>query len=335
MTDIEQFLEQHTDADGNVSDAAMAKLLTGGHQGDTSAGQPTESGVPAAGSNAIEAAAPAAGTPAVPTPAPTPAPAAANVPAAPPAGEATPVILARDGVHTIGYDKLVEAREAEKLARAEAQQLREQLAQVAKAAPAPAPAASAPAPVSDQPESVFGDYSDASIRKGLETIAASAAGKTKAELEALVAPLQQHREELIAAEHFRTITEKHPDMGSIVESTEFNRWVDAQPSFVRDAYKVVLEKGTAAQVVEMLDTYRTANPARSAAAPAVDVSKQVDAVIANAKTKPPSSLSDIPAGSAAHHDEAGAMAEMSATDLMTKFAGKSPAEIEAMVRRLV
>lgn len=332
MKDIEQFIQTHADADGNVSDADMAKLLTGGHQGDTSAGQPTDTGVPAAGSDANEPKQPAAGSPAS-TPAQEPAkdPEAAT----PPAGEATPVILAKDGVHTIEYQKLVDAREAERAARAEADQLRTQMAELLAKAPA-TPAAAAPTTPSAEPAgSIFGDYSDEAIKKGLQTLAAEAAGKSKSEMAAEMEPLKQHMAAQAAESHFRTITEKHPDVGSIVESTEFTRWVDAQPSFVRDAYKVVLEKGTATQVVEMLDTYRTANPAKSAAAPAADVSKQVDDAIAKAKSKAPSSLSDIPAGSAAHHDEAGAMAEMSTNDLMTKFAGKSPAEIEAMVRRLV
>eukprot|EP01032_Pedospumella_encystans_P008601 gene8601-10190_t len=336
MKDIEQFLEQHADADGNVSDADMAKLITGGHQGDTSAGQPTESGVPAAGSSANEPTAPAAGAPA-PQPDPEKKPDGDDSAAAAPAAGVEPVILARDGVHTISYQKLVEARDAERLAKAEAQELREKLAQAAKAAPAPAPAAPAPAPAAAAGDtgSIFGDYSDASIKAGLEKLMAEASGKTKAEIEAELAPLKQHQADLAAAEHFRAITEKHPDMGSIVESTEFSRWVDAQPSIVREAYKHVLERGTAHQVVEMLDSYKAAHPAKNAAAPAVDVNKRVEEVIAAAKTKVPASLSDIPAATAAHHDEAEAMAEASPMSLLSKFQGKSPAEIEALVKRLV
>jgi hypothetical protein len=333
MKDIEQFIQTHADADGNVSDADMTKLLTGGHQGDTAAGQPADTGVPAAGSDANNAPAPAAGSPASP---PAQAPAAAPPAAVDPTlvDESKAVILARDGVHTIDFQKLVDAREEARAAKAEAEEWRSKAADLM--AKATAPAAAAPAAPTAAPDgSIFGDYSDEAIKKGLQTLAAEAAGKSKSEMAAELEPLKQHMAHQAAEAHFNAINAKHPDVGSIVESTEFNRWVDAQPSFVRDAYKVVLEKGTATQVVEMLDTYRTANPAKSAAAPAVDVSKQVDDAIAKAKLKAPSSLSDIPAGSAAHHDEAGAMAEMSTTDLMTKFAGKSPAEIEAMVRRLV
>lgn len=44
------------------------------------------------------------------------------------------VIRAKDGKHTIPYEKLVEAREAEKSAKAEAQALRERIEELEKGA---------------------------------------------------------------------------------------------------------------------------------------------------------------------------------------------------------
>lgn len=336
---IEQFLEQHADADGNVSDADMAKLLAGGHEGDTAAGQPAESGVPAASSVVDPAASPAAGSTASQ---PEPGPAKDPEPATPPAGEATPVILAKDGVHTIDYQKLVDAREAERAAKARADELLAEVETLRAKATAAPPASAAPVAVDGAAApaaSVFGDYSDEAIKKGMESITAAAVGKSKADLDAELAPLKQHLAAQTAEAHFNTIHAKHPDLESVVESTEFNRWVDAQPSFVRDAYKGVLDKGTATQVVEMLDSYKAAHPAKPAATPApaaaANVDAQVEKAIANAKSKVPSSLSDLPAGAAAQHDEVAAMAELSTMDLMKKFAGKTPAEIEAMVSKLV
>lgn len=354
--DIEQFFEKHADADGNVSEEAMARLLTGGAtEGDTVAAPAADTGAPAAGTEAptdAPAAAPAAPAPApaapAPAPAPADAPATAPAPAAAPAdAEAEAVILAKDGKHTIPYQKLVSAREEAKSAAAradqaerEAAQLREQLAK-ATTAPAAAPGtAAAPAASSD----LFGDFSEAALKKGVDSLVADALGKFKSEISADIEPVKKQVAESAAETHFRTIYTKHPDTDSIVESTEYQQWLAAQPSLVRQTYETVLNKGTAAQVIEMLDTYKAARPASAPApapapaaapAPAVDPQKKAEQVIANVKSKTPTSLTDVPAGSQAHHDEAEAMAEMSPLDLMAKFEGKTPSQIEALMRRLV
>lgn len=362
--DIEQFLEKHADANGNVSEEAMARLLTGDIEGDTAAAPAVaDTGAPAAGTEAstdAPAAAPAAPAPAPAAPAPAPAPAdaptaapaATPAPAAAPAvAEADSVILAKDGKHTIPYQKLVSAREEAKSATARAEQaerdaaqLREQLAK-ATTAPAAAPAsAAAPAAASD----LFGDFSDQALKKGVESLVADALGKFKSEVNADIEPVKRQVAESAAETHFRTIYTKHPDTDSIVESAEYQQWLAAQPSLVRQTYETVLSKGTASQVVEMLDTYKAARPAPATApapapapapvaapAPAVDPQKKADQVVASVKSKTPTSLTDVPAGSQVHHDEAEAMAEMSPLDLMAKFEGKTPSQIEALMRKLV
>lgn len=362
MANIEQFLEKHADADGNVSEEAMARLLTGGLEGDTAAPGAGESGAPAAGTEAptdAPAAAPAAPAPAPaaaePAPAPAEAPAAAPAqtpapaPAAAPAAEgADSVILAKDGKHTIPYQKLVDAREEARLAKAEIEELRAKLATGAPA-PAPAPAAQ-PAQAPAPSNGLFGDYSDEAVAKGVNALVAEAMGKLKSEVTAELEPVKRQAADTAAEAHFRAIYTKHPDTDSIVDSAEYQQWLAAQPSLVRQTYQTVLEKGTASQVVEMLDTYKAARaatapapapaptPAPAAApatAPAVDPQKKADEVVAAVKPKTPASLSDVPAGSQAHHDEAAAMAEMSPLDLMAKFEGKTPAQIEALMRKLV
>jgi len=362
MANIEQLLEQHADADGNVSDEAMARLLTGGLEGETAAPPAAETGAPAAGTDAANpdndpATAPAAPAPAPAADAPASAPAAppADAPAttpapapaaAPAAAESEQVILAKDGKHTIPYQKLVSAREEAKAEKAradeaerQAAELRDQLAR----AKAPA-AASAPAAAPAAPEAPFGDYSDEAVRKGVNQLVADALGKFKSEVAAELEPVKKQAAETAAEAHFRAIYSKHPDTDSVVESAEYQQWLTAQPSIVRRTYEAVLEKGTAADVIEMLDAYKAARPATAPApapapaaapAPAVDPQKKADQVIATVKPKTPTSLTDVPAGSQAVHDEAEAMAEMSPLDLMAKFEGKTPAQIEALMRRLV
>lgn len=68
---------------------------------------------------------------------------------------------------------------------------------------------------------------------------------------------------------------------------------------------------------------------------AVDLTKKAEEKIAAAKTEPPASLSEVPGSSAAHHDEAAALLEMSGTALMQKFEGKNPDQIEATLSRLL
>lgn len=362
---IEQFLEQHADADGNVSDEAMARLLTGGAvEGDTAAAPATDTGAPAAGTEATTpapAAAPAAPAPApaVDAPAATPpdsappaAPATAPSPAAAPApagtapAESDAVILAKDGKHTIPYQKLVDARTEAQAAKARADALEAQLAERSAAPAAPPTPAAAPAPstAAAPAAEIFGDYSDEAIKKGVDTLVAEAMGKLKTELTAELEPVKKQAAESAADVHFRTIYTKHPDADSIRESAEYEKWLGAQPSFVRETYERILKSGTTAQVVELLDTYKAAHtPATPApvpapaptAAPAVDPLKKADQIIANVQPKAPVSLSDIPAGTTSPHDEAAAMAEMSPLDLMGKFEGKTPSQIEALMRRLV
>ncbi len=308
MEQIEQYIATHQDADGNLSGADMARLMNGVPEGDTTkAGQPVDTGAPDAGSEAKTDDANRGDESASQPDPKQPEPEAVKPADDKPAGD--PVILARDGKHTIGYDKLVEAREAEKAARAEAERLRAELAAAKGVGAQPAPAADAP-PVD---EKLRGD----------------------------VDALKQAEAARAADEYWRAVEAKHPDYLSIAESAEFKTWLHSHPPIVRDAYTTVFQHGgTREQVIEMLDAYRAARPATPApaaapAAPAKDLGKQVEEAIAKAKGGTPASLSDIPAASAAHHDEAAAMAEMSPVALMGKFAGKSPAEIEAMVRRLV
>lgn len=341
MEAIEQYLTDHQDALGNLSDADMTRLLTGAHeQGDTTqAGQPVDTGAPAAGSDAQD-------TKAAPTDGKTASPPAPGADGKGDDGkqggdaEQPGVILAKDGVHTIPYDRLVQAREAERAAREAERIAREELAAMrAKlppeaSAPASAPAPAA-APAADAAPGVFGDFSDKAIAEGVSKLISQEMGKQRTEIDAKLAPLSQHYATQAEADHFRAIESKHPDRESIVQSEQFTKWLDSHPAFVREAYINVRDKGTAPQVIEMFDAYKAAQPAKTAPAPSVDVNKRAEEVIAKTKPDAPASLSDIPSGAAAQHDEVAAMAEMSATDLMHKFAGKSPAEIEALVSRIV
>lgn len=336
MKTQEEFFQEHA-VDGVLPQEKMAAMLSLA-QGDTVSTTDTEGGQPD----------PAASSSAAPAPAPVASPAPAPAPAADPDPATTQVILAKDGVHTIGYEKLVEAREAERVAKAqaaaaeaEAERLRQELAQKSAQAPAASPAP-APKPGEDVD---FGDFSDEALRKGIDaTVAQRVEARVEAvktELEAKVneklSVIEKQQQLEATSQHFKTIYDKHPDMDSILESRELEQWIESKPRFEQAAIKGVLEKGTAADVVELFDSFKATGktappPPAPAPAPAEDPAKKAADAIAKAQAKPPTSLSEIP-GATSQHDEAGAMLEMTPMALMNKFAGKSPEQIEALLNR--
>lgn len=72
-----------------------------------------------------------------------------------------------------------------------------------------------------------------------------------------------------------------------------------------------------------------------APAPKPDLNKVVEAKLSQVKDPVPSSLSDMPGASAAHHDEAEAMLEMDGLSLVNKFLTMSPDKIEENLNRLL
>lgn len=248
--------------------------------------------------------------------------------------EAKPVILAKDGVHTIEYEKLVEAREAEKHWRQVALEAQTQLEQ-AKAKPV-----EQEQPAAVEETDLFGDYSEAAIAKGFGKLVAEKTAEIEAKfaekLNAVLAPLQAKQAQSAEAAHFAAIAAAHPDVDSIAQSAQLEQWINSQPSFVRDGYKAVIAQGTAEQVIEALNTFKAATGKQTATAPAKpSVEAAAKAAIAKAKSAPPMSLSEIPAGTNAVLDESAAMLEMSSVGQISKFEGKSPEQIMALMNRVL
>lgn len=271
-------------------------------------------------------------------------------PEEPKAAEPKPVILAKDGVHTIPFEQLEAAREAERQAKAAEDLLRGQVEQLqaqlaaATAQPAAVAAADAAAPAPETPQAIdpdlFGDFSEEALAKGIETVVERRTATLVETVKALqqqllnvTAPIEQAKAEEATKAHFDAIHAKHPDSDTLVQSPEFTAWVEAQPSFARDGLKAVVEQGTAEQVIEMLDAYRKVHPAGSTSAAAVAAAAQ--AAIAKARSPAPTSLSEIPAGVAAHHDEAAAMLDRSPEGMLSMFEGKTPEQINALMSKAI
>lgn len=270
-------------------------------------------------------------------------PAPADKPVDPPAADkaAAPVILAKDGVHTIPFEKLTEARASEQHWKSVAAQMQAQLEAMQQQAPA-AQARAAPNEETQAAagEDLFGDFSEEALRTGVEKVVAARVAAVTADLEARFAaalePIQSKAALTETEAHFQAIESKHPDFESVAQSQELANWIAKQPSFAQAGYTAVLQEGTAPQVVELLDTYKAATgklappPASDSAAVAA-----AQAAIAKAQSKPPTSLSDLPAGSAVAHDPAQAMLEMSGAGAMALFDGKTPEQINALISRVL
>ena len=245
-----------------------------------------------------------------------------------------PVILAKDGIHTIPFEKLAEARESERLARQMAADLQAQLDALKSA-----PAAKVETPEPVEQGDVFGDFSEEAIAKGVEKLVASKTAALTADLEArlaaVLAPLQAKQVESATDQHFSAINAAHPDVESVVPSQEFNNWIDSQPSVVRGSLKHAIEEGTALEVIEVLDAYKASTGKTVATPPKVNVAAAAQAAIAKAQSAPPMSLSEIPAGANVVSDEVNAMMEMSSVGLMSKFDGKTPEQIMALMSRVL
>lgn len=335
MTTQSEFFQEHA-VNGELTDAQMVQMMSL-PEGDTSA--LLESGMPAATESAKATPDGEQGTTneaeneSATTPDPDPAKA---------------VVLAKDGVHTIPYEKLAEAREGEKhwkaqaeAAAAELAALKQQAQQRADAGEAPtqtdAAVATAQAAIAQGVDpAIFGDFSEEALAQGIQKLVdMRVQEQVSAALNKALAPIQQKQQIDAVQSHMSAIYAAHPDADSIAESKELADWIEAQPSFARAGYQAVLPQGTTAEVIEFFDTFKqaTGKAAQQNTPEQSDVSAAAKAALAKAKAQVPTSLSEIPAGSKAHHDEAEALMEMSDSNALNSFMGKSPEQIRALLER--
>lgn len=255
--------------------------------------------------------------------------------------EPTPVLMAKDGVHTIDYQKLVDAREDGQNWRRIATEAQQQLEAAQKAAPAATAPTVEPsaAQVAALDGDIFGDYSEEAIAKGVEKLVASRTADIEAKFEAkfssVLEPLQKQQADSATTEHFSAINKAHPDVESIVQSAELAQWIATQPSFARAGHQSAIAQGTAAEVIEALDAYKAATGKLTAAPGKPDAAAAAQAAIAKAHPAPPMSLSDIPASSSAAVDESAAVLEMSSAGMMNNLSGKTPEQIRNLMNRLL
>lgn len=254
------------------------------------------------------------------------------------------VVLAKDGVHTIPYDRLEKARQGEQHWRAQAEAAQQQLAELQARAQARADAGQAPTKTDNmvaQAEAaieagadagLFGDFSEEALASGIAKLVTQ---QVAAQVNKAMEPLQAKQQQSEAQAHYDAIYKAHPNADSIVQSAEFKAWVDAQPSVVRNAYWQLFdpqEGGSADQIVEVFDAFvkSSGKPAPTAVAP--DRAK-AEAAAASARAEPPVSLSGIPGGRADGLSPQERMASLGGQELYSAMENMSPAQIEAYLNK--
>lgn len=267
--------------------------------------------------------------------------------------EGEKVVLARDGVHHIPYEKLVEARERDRVSQEALAAANAELAVLRQQAQTPATVATtqqeqdietaqAAIDAGVNPD-YFGDFSEEALAEGInklidERVSAQVEAQVSARVAKALEPMQQKEQESALEAHNRTIYEAHQDADSIVESGEFETWKAQQPSYIQAALDGVLQQGTAEQVVELLNNYKqstnsTPDPAK--AEPSKDELKaKAREAIKNTAPAVPASLSDIPGGHKGATDITEQMQSMSPMELAETMMDWSPEKREQYLNNL-
>ncbi len=254
------------------------------------------------------------------------------------------VIQAKDGKHTIPFEKLEEARnnaqqwkqQAAAAEQALAEQLRQQVPSTTQAEQN-LEAAQAAIEASGNNASVielFGDFSEEAIAKGVESlIEQRVPGLIQSAVDKALAPYQAQQALSAEQVHFAEIHAAHSDIDSIVDSQQFDDWMTAQPDFIQSAYNDVLAKGTSKQVVDLLNLYKTSNNLVQPSVSATDLKETAKQAVSKAQTQIPHSVSDLPAGSPAGVTRDERLAALSPAQLAEEMANWTPEQIEKFVDR--
>ena len=268
-------------------------------------------------------------------------------------------IASKSGAYSIPYGKLEEARNRAKTLEGENEALRAQLAELnakqqANLANAESNAQARADAGQQQSQadqnldaakaaleqgvdaSLFGDFSEEAIAKGIATLMERTREELRAELREQAArelkPLKEREAKEASDGHYGAIYEKHPDANEIVQSAEFDSWIKSLPSFQRGAVAAVLDPetgGTAAEVIEVFDTFK-AQTGKASAPAAQDKGKAPEV-----QRRVPNSLSEM-AGEQ-HQDIAQQVMASAGTDnaaLLERMQDMTPEQIERVMNAI-
>lgn len=266
-----------------------------------------------------------------------------------PEGEPEPTLLAKDGKHTIPYEKLSEAREGERHWREQAESAQRELDALKQQAQQRSDDGEAATETDQNAQlaqqaidegidpGIFGDFTEEDLAKGVNALIES---KLEARLREQAAQQEQKNQEQQqisqAEQHYGAIYEAHPDADSIGESKELDDWINSQPSYVQAGINDVLERGSAQQVIELFNSFKeaTGKTEQQAESPS-DVRAAAKDAISKAEAPEPNSLSDIPGGRSSAVTPEEQMADMEGKDLLDRMQDMDPEKIESLMNKLI
>ena len=262
-------------------------------------------------------------------------------------------ILSKSGAYTIPYEKLAEAREARKAAQDRIAQLEQQVAELTAAqrqnlATAQADAqdranagqaqtatdanlAAATQAISEGVDlSIFGDFSEEDLAKGVAELNRRAMETVRAELHETIrrelAPLRAQEAKTATTAHYDAIYAAHKDADEIVESAEFAAWRDNLPAFAKAGVEHAMTKGSAQEVIEVFNAFRQTKPQQpSTARPAPEAPAR----------RVPNSLSEVPGAAPMDETQQTLAAAGNTSALLDRMAAMSQEQRDALLDNLI
>lgn len=260
-------------------------------------------------------------------------------------------IASKSGAYTIPFEKLQQARDKAAALATENENLKQQLAALSANQQANLAAAQEQAQAradagqgqtkADQnlqaaqaaiesgvDTSIFGDFTEEDLAKGIKILQDQAREQLRAELRQEIAkelaPLREQRVKSAQDEHYGAIYAKHADADDIPESAEFQQWRNNLPSFMRAGVETALAQGSAQQVIEVFDSFKaqTGIKAPTPRQP-MEVERRVPASLSEMAGAPPS-------------DKAQQTLQMAdnPSALLENMMSMTPEQIEAVMNRV-
>ena len=246
------------------------------------------------------------------------------------------VLLAKDGKHIIPFERLREmtdkAVQWEAFAREQAA-LVESLKQ-AKIEDAKTGGTEAQEAVMDEYKGEFPEVFDdlkGHIQSMIDAGVSAKMSAMEARLKDEIAPMQKIAVDNAMDAHFNAIKAAINDFDQLVDSGAVEEWIKTQPSYVQKAANQVLfgipgvknSAGTASEVIELFSSYKASLTKSHETPSKQDLQAKANAVIAKAKVRAPTSLTDVPSGTQSAIDEE--EANPSGNYLLNKYQGKDEA----------
>ena len=262
-------------------------------------------------------------------------------------------ILSKSGAYTIPYEKLAEAREGRKAAQDRIAQLEQQVAELtgaqrqnlaavqadaqdranagqAQTATDANLAAATQAIAEGVDISIFGDFSEEDLAKGVAELnrrsMAQVEQRLMAALDDRLAPLRAQEAKTATTAHYETIYAAHKDADEIVESAEFAAWRDNLPAFAKAGVEHAMTKGSAQEVIEVFNAFRGTKPQQPSTARTAPEAPA---------RRVPNSLSDVPGAAPMDKTQQILAAAGNAEALLDSMGSLTPEQRDALLDNLI